>query len=68
MRCKHNNFIESLGDPQSNREYWLITEIFVYLHNGKDYCDCKECPDCWGSGWETQFVKPCGKCNGTGIL
>lgn len=25
-----------------------------------------DCPDCWGSGWETQFVKSCVKCNGTG--
>jgi len=22
-----------------NREYWLFTETFVYLHNGKNYCD-----------------------------
>ena len=39
--CPHCKFIETLGDFQSNREYWLITEIFVYLHNGKDYCDFK---------------------------
>lgn len=25
------------------------------------------CGDCWGSGWEIQFVKPCEKCNGTGV-
>jgi DnaJ-class molecular chaperone len=24
------------------------------------------CGDCWGSGWEIQFVKPCSKCKGTG--
>lgn len=39
--CKHERFIESLGKPQSNREYWIMTEIFVYLHEGKDYCTCK---------------------------
>ena len=40
--CKHEQFIKSLGEPQSNREYWMMTEIFVYLHNGKDYCDCQK--------------------------
>lgn len=24
------------------------------------------CNDCWGSGWETQFITPCRSCNGTG--
>jgi len=40
--CPHCAFIETLGLPQSNREYWIITEIFVYLHGGKDCCDWKE--------------------------
>lgn len=40
--CKHEQFINSLGEPKSNREYWIMTEIFVYLHNGKDYCDCQK--------------------------
>lgn len=26
----------------------------------------KDCPDCWGSGWATQFITPCVRCNGTG--
>ena len=38
--CKHEMFLDSLGEPQTNREYWIMTEIFVYLHNGKDACDC----------------------------
>lgn len=38
-KCPHCAFIGTLGDVQSNREYWLITEIFVHLHNGHDYCD-----------------------------
>ena len=25
-----------------------------------------KCPHCWGSGWETQFIKPCTYCKGTG--
>lgn len=26
----------------------------------------EECIECWGSGWETQFVTPCKACKGTG--
>ena len=37
--CPYCEFIGTLGDVQSNREYWIITEIFVYLHGGKDYCN-----------------------------
>lgn len=43
MECKHCNFIEkTFGEvlkqkDASNREYWLMTEVFVYLH-GADYC------------------------------
>jgi len=40
--CKHKKFLESLGKPQSNREFWIMLEIFVYLHDGKDYCNCLE--------------------------
>ena len=39
--CKYEMFLESLGKPQSNREYWIMTEIFVFLHGGKDFCNCK---------------------------
>jgi hypothetical protein len=41
-KCPHCEWLETLDAPQSNREYWLITEMFVYLHNGKDYCDWKK--------------------------
>ena len=44
-KCEHCEFIERLGnylrecpDGMTNREYWILTEIYVYLHNGKDYC------------------------------
>ena len=68
--CKHEQFIKSLGKPQSNREYWIMTEIFVYLHNGKDYCDCQEtahnsdytkCPNC-GSDEDTPENYKCEYC------
>jgi len=25
--------------PLTNRDYWVMTELFVFLHEGKDYCD-----------------------------
>ena len=41
MKCKHCEFLENtFGEIQSNREYWLYTEMFVYLHNG-DECNQK---------------------------
>jgi len=42
MSCKHAEFFNLIGDPQSNREYWIFTETFVYLHGGKDYCNCQQ--------------------------
>lgn len=24
---------------KTNRNYWLMTELFVMLHDGKDYCE-----------------------------
>ena len=42
--CPHCKFISELfkeDQIESNREYWIMTEVFVYLHDGKDYCDYK---------------------------
>ena len=46
--CEHCKFIEKLGnylhsceDGMSPREYWIMTEIFVYLH-GSDVCNGEE--------------------------
>lgn len=42
--CPHCEFIEkTFGDilkskDSTNREYWLMTEVFVYLH-GSDICN-----------------------------
>lgn len=30
---------------KSNYDYWLMTELFVYLHNGKCHCDRKYKPE-----------------------
>ena len=36
-KCKLlNKIFKSINN---NYEYWLMTELFVYLHNGKDYCE-----------------------------
>lgn len=42
--CPHCEFLFKTFNPVertdvTEREYWLMTEMFVYLHNGKDYCD-----------------------------
>ncbi len=43
--CPHCKFISETfcGDHpiDSNRNYWHMTEVFVYLHDGKDYCNYK---------------------------
>lgn len=44
MNCKHCEFIKKLFSisnmkDMTKREYWLMTEIFVHLHDGKDYCN-----------------------------
>lgn len=40
-KCPHCEFISKTFDQydMTPREYWLMTEVFVYLHSGKDYCD-----------------------------
>ena len=40
--CTNCEFLSKTFLPASettDREYWLYTEVFVYLHGGKDYCD-----------------------------
>ncbi len=42
----------------SNREYWIWTEVFVYLHGGVDHCkgEAVECVHCrW---MKTVFDRP----------
>ena len=52
--CPHCKFISETfihHEDSTNREYWLMTEVFVYLHGGRDYCNyvkdhtCSECGD-----------------------
>ena len=40
--CKQCEWIAKVFydiEKMTNREYWIMTEIFVYLHKGKDYCE-----------------------------
>ena len=38
--CKHCEWINKVFNfDMTNREYWIMTEVFVNLHNGKDYCN-----------------------------
>ena len=29
-------------EKSTNRDYWVMTELFCYLHNGRDYCREKD--------------------------
>jgi hypothetical protein len=46
MSCKHQEILDLFHENAEEkkigweREYWKFTELFVYLHNGKDWCDC----------------------------
>ncbi len=44
IKCEHCKFIESMGEPQDDREYWIITEIFIHLHGGADHCEISNEP------------------------
>jgi len=54
MKCPHCDFIKKTfgrilkKSDSTNREYWLMTEVFLYLH-GTDVCPLdneKICIDC----------------------
>ena len=39
--CKHSDFFKkTFTNLADEREYWLFTEVFCYLHDGKDFCNC----------------------------
>ena len=42
ITCKHCEFLHELfrkTEDMTDREYYLITEIFCYLHDNKDECN-----------------------------
>lgn len=39
--CKHTNFLrKTFTNITNEREYYLFTEVFCYLHGGNDFCNC----------------------------
>ncbi len=39
IACPRCEFINKLFNfDMTNREYWIMTELFVYLHDGNDFC------------------------------
>jgi hypothetical protein len=67
---KMRDAIISDGTPQMKAIY-IVGEIVMWdemqVKNLKQAGVIKSvCGDCWGSGWETQLIQPCRKCNGTG--
>lgn len=53
--CRHCKFIsEVFPKDLTDREYWIMTEMFVHLH-GADYCN--QNPTCYKDCGET---KPSG--------
>ena len=40
MSCEKCGLLMELfeGTPKMNRDYWVMTELFVLLHDGKDHC------------------------------
>lgn len=45
MKCEKCILVELVFPPDKELtpyEYWLLTELFVYLHDGKDYCTCSD--------------------------
>jgi len=40
-KCKHCEFLtKTFYKPfKNNYDYWIFTEVFVYTHKGKDYCN-----------------------------
>ncbi len=38
--CKSCKIVKKITDKaKNNYEYWIATEVFIILHNGKDCCN-----------------------------
>ena len=40
-KCKDLMNVFNQIENSTNRDYWLMTEMFMSLHKGKDYCRLK---------------------------
>ena len=53
----HQGLREELPIPKMTAyEYWLWTELFVYVHDGKDYCEIREPEECPHCEWMGQLM------------
>lgn len=52
---------------ENNRQWLELQNLKVAPVESKETPD-NTCLDCWGSGWETQFITPCKTCKGTGKI
>ena len=43
LKCPKCELIMELYDSaeKTKRNYWIVTELFFYMHNKKDYCNYK---------------------------
>ncbi len=37
--CKYLMELFKKIEKSTNRDYWVMTELFILLHDGKDYCE-----------------------------
>lgn len=46
MSCEKCGLLTELYErtPQRYRDYWAMTELFVFLHDGKDHCGIQREP------------------------
>ena len=47
MSCKKCGLLMELFErtPLTNRDYYAMTELFVFLHDGKDHCSGDKCSE-----------------------
>jgi hypothetical protein len=74
-KCKYEEFFDLIGEPQSNREYWILTELFIFFHGGEEHCNCDNeekkdpCDGCKYKGTIINKIKvnKCGFCSRTDL-
>ena len=53
--CKYLMELFKRIEKSTNRDYWLMTELFVLLHDGKDYCDISKRKSIYIESDETNY-------------
>ena len=42
MKCKRLMELFDKIEGSTNRDYWVMTELFMMLHDGKDFCSVSQ--------------------------